>query len=267
MEPNWDWIESSALHQKISIEGMEIYWEKYGEGPEVLLFIAGFLEDISSVFHPLWEKMYSKQFTLVGIDLPGYGHSRPPNRDFSMEDSIYDRDARVARELMKELGYEKFSVVAHKSGCIPAILLACNCPDVVDTVIMVSPPTTVDDRTVAATKYLTNLDVWEEETRTYLLRRYGRAYVEEVLKGRAKSVEIEGSTQKLLTKLKDKCKTYKAPTLVIKETKDDSVPPKDAYGILESIPNLRFHTVKGGQQSHLTFLKELVEVVEDFLWV
>ncbi|CAG7655843.1 unnamed protein product, partial [Allacma fusca] len=32
-----------------------VYWEKYGEGPQVVLCMAGTLGDVSSCFHPVWE--------------------------------------------------------------------------------------------------------------------------------------------------------------------------------------------------------------------
>lgn len=40
-----------------------------------------------------------KQFTLVAWDPPGYGYSRPPDRDFTGD--FFHQDAEIAVKLMK----------------------------------------------------------------------------------------------------------------------------------------------------------------------
>ena len=45
----------------------------------------------------------------IGWDPPGYGLSRPPNRTFPLD--FFARDARVAVEFMRSLGYNEFSIV------------------------------------------------------------------------------------------------------------------------------------------------------------
>lgn len=60
-------------------------------------------------------------------DPPGYGKSRPPNRIFS--DDFLQRDADYAFNLMKVLGYKKFSLIGWSDGGISSLMLAGKNPD------------------------------------------------------------------------------------------------------------------------------------------
>lgn len=50
-------------------------------------------------FGPQIEKLNKKLFTVVAWDPRGYGHSRPPDRDFPVD--FFERDAKDAVDLMK----------------------------------------------------------------------------------------------------------------------------------------------------------------------
>ena len=61
---------------------------------------------ISSQFVSFGKRKY---VMYLGWDPPGYGLSRPPNRTFPSD--FFARDARVAVEFMRSLGYNEFSIV------------------------------------------------------------------------------------------------------------------------------------------------------------
>ena len=65
--------------------------------------------------------------TIVAWDPPGYGKSRPPDRTFP--DDFFQRDATWAYNLMKTLGYSKFSLIGWSDGGITSLLLASAYPD------------------------------------------------------------------------------------------------------------------------------------------
>lgn len=50
-------------------------------------------------FGPQIENLNKKLFTVVAWDPRGYGHSRPPDRDFPVD--FFERDAKDAIDLMK----------------------------------------------------------------------------------------------------------------------------------------------------------------------
>lgn len=64
-----------------------------------------FLGSIWSDFTPQIQGLDKDKFTVVVWDPPGYGHSRPPERDFSP--GYFQRDADLAFKLMKvDLQYD-----------------------------------------------------------------------------------------------------------------------------------------------------------------
>lgn len=67
------------------------------------------------------------KLTIVAWDPPGYGKSRPPDRTFPAD--IFHRDAVYAHNLMKNLGYSKFSLVGWSDGGITSLILAAKYPD------------------------------------------------------------------------------------------------------------------------------------------
>lgn len=64
-----------------------------------MLCFPGALGTIWSDFKPQINALDKSKFTVVAWDPPGYGHSRPPNRKFSL--SFYEDDATTAFEFMQ----------------------------------------------------------------------------------------------------------------------------------------------------------------------
>lgn len=89
----------------------------FGEGP-ALVFIHGF-----PTHGYTWRKLLpelSKSFTCYVIDLPGLGDSDWTSRtDFS-----FTAQARRLNELFKQLGLERYSLIAHDTGATVARLVA-----------------------------------------------------------------------------------------------------------------------------------------------
>lgn len=78
-------------------------------------------------FRPQMEKLDVNKLTIVAWDPPGYGKSRPPNRTFP--DDFFQRDATWAHNLMKTLGYSKFSLIGWSDGGITSLVLSAAYPD------------------------------------------------------------------------------------------------------------------------------------------
>lgn len=86
-----------------------------------------FLGSVWTHFKPQLENLDKNKLTIVAWDPPGYGKSRPPNRIFS--DDFLQRDADYAFNLMKVLGYKKFSLIGWSDGGISSLMLAGKNPD------------------------------------------------------------------------------------------------------------------------------------------
>lgn len=62
-----------------------------------------YLGSIFTDFKPQIETLNREKYTIVAWDPPGYGFSRPPNRDFSP--GFFYRDADCAISLMKVITF------------------------------------------------------------------------------------------------------------------------------------------------------------------
>lgn len=93
------------------------------------MFLPGALGTTTTDFLEQYKEFDMTKFTIVTIDFPGYGKSRPPKRN--PEGNYYKRDAPVALDLMKELGYEKYSVVGFSDGGRVALIMASQAPGVI----------------------------------------------------------------------------------------------------------------------------------------
>lgn len=87
-------------------------------------------------FKPQIEGLDRGKFTIVAWDPPGYGKSRPPDRTFP--DDFFQRDANWAYNLMKALGYTKFSLVGWSDGGITSLMLASMFPNNIRKMVAVA---------------------------------------------------------------------------------------------------------------------------------
>ena len=92
---------SSSVSDKITVNGVDLHYEKAGTEGQVLLCMPGALGSTQSDFGPQLKGL-SSQYTVVAFDPRGYGKSRPPERDFPSD--FFVRDAWDAAELMRKLG-------------------------------------------------------------------------------------------------------------------------------------------------------------------
>jgi haloacetate dehalogenase len=122
-----------------------IFVRNGGEGPPLLL-LHGFPQT-----HLMWRDIappLAKRFSVVCVDLRGYGRSGcPPSEP---DHSPYSKRAmaRDMIELMERLGYWRFSVAGHDRGGRVAYRMALDHPDRIDrlAVLDVLPASTMWDR-------------------------------------------------------------------------------------------------------------------------
>jgi haloacetate dehalogenase len=106
-----------------------------GSGPPVLL-VHGYPQT-----HWAWSLVaprLAECFTVVALDLPGYGDSDAPEVD--REASAYSKRSMAAglRAAMAELGFPRFALVGHDRGARAAYRLALDHPECVDRLAALS---------------------------------------------------------------------------------------------------------------------------------
>ncbi|CRM88619.1 Haloacetate dehalogenase H-1 [Pseudomonas sp. 22 E 5] len=115
------------------VNGVDISYRKGGTGPGLLL-LHGHPQT-----HVIWHKIaeqLAEHFTVVAADLRGYGDSsKPPANDHHTNYSKREM-ARDGVELMKALGFEQFSVLAHDRGARVAHRLALDHPTAVQRMVL-----------------------------------------------------------------------------------------------------------------------------------
>ncbi|KAJ9595371.1 hypothetical protein L9F63_013421, partial [Diploptera punctata] len=153
-----------AKENKVAVDGININYIKVGSGSKPVLCLPGVLEilqmyesklscdlyllflcdlylyfffvsgSIWSDFKPQVENLDRSKLTVIAWEPPGYGKSRPPNREFPHD--FFHRDADWAFKFMKALSINKFSMLGWSDGGITAMILASKYPENVDKMVV-----------------------------------------------------------------------------------------------------------------------------------
>lgn len=109
---------------------------RIGQGSNAILMLPGALGSATTDFKPQIDKLPKllPNYSIVAWDPPGYGKSTPPKRTFPID--FFHRDAFVANELMRTLGFHRYSVLGWSDGGITGILLAAKCVDAVEKLVI-----------------------------------------------------------------------------------------------------------------------------------
>lgn len=112
--------------------GVSIHGIQSGSGPPLLL-LHGFPQT-----HHIWHRVapqLTADYTVVAIDLRGYGASSKPQGSSSHVEYAKSTMARDCVAIMKHLGYGEFFVCSHDRGARVAHKLCVDYPDAVKKVI------------------------------------------------------------------------------------------------------------------------------------
>ncbi|GAA5191136.1 alpha/beta hydrolase [Rugosimonospora acidiphila] len=112
----------------VSTSATTIHARRGGSGPPVLL-----LHGIPET-HLMWHRVaprLAEHYTVIATDLRGWGDSGKPPSTPDHEPYSMRAIARDQVEVMRQLGYERFSVVSHDRGARCGYRLALDHPDAV----------------------------------------------------------------------------------------------------------------------------------------
>ena len=117
---------------RVAVDGIHINYVKGGVGPALLL-LHGHPQT-----HAIWHKVsaeLAKHFTVIAADLRGYGDSDKP---VGLADHSNYSKRTMANDyigLMKALGFDRFSVLAHDRGARVAYRMALDHPEAVTKLV------------------------------------------------------------------------------------------------------------------------------------
>ena len=119
-------------HRKTSANGLMHHFVIGGEGPAILL-VHGWM---GSWFH--WRKvmpLLAEGHTVIAVDARGYGESDKPYAGYDGRTVAAD-----LRGIMSQLGLDRYVVVGHDMGALPALLLTAERGDEVAGLVYVDEP-------------------------------------------------------------------------------------------------------------------------------
>ena len=119
------------------VNGLHLYWERYGEGPPLVLLHGGMLT-IELNFGTLIPTL-AQTHTVIGVEQQGHGRTATIDREIT-----YPNLASDVVALLDHLGIEEATVFGHSMGGAVALELAISHPDRVGAIIPASASVRAD---------------------------------------------------------------------------------------------------------------------------
>lgn len=254
---------SAVTSGKKHVNGVDLYYEQTGKGKHALLLVPGALGSTRTDFEPQLKLLNKERFTVVGWDPRGYGQSRPPDRDFPSD--FFQRDAKDAVDLMKALGFTKFSLLGWSDGGITAMIAAAKNPDVVHRLVVWGANSFVSKQDMELYNAVRDISQWSARMRKPMEQVYGAEVFAKTWEAWVVGISEFGERPEGNICM-DLLPLITSPTLIIHGEKDPMVPRFHAQYLLEHIKGSRLHLMPEGKHNlHLRYAAEFNKLVEDFL--
>ncbi|VDN27876.1 unnamed protein product [Gongylonema pulchrum] len=164
-------IESST-----TIAEHKIGYCRYGRGKYRMLFICGGVGCYKKDFPERVLKAFSPaHYTIICIDPPGYGTSRPPDRKQEVNRCM--KDASFCIKLMEHLNLTPFVVLGWSEGARTAVHVAGQGKQLVNGMILLSAGTRVDFRGAGIFRGMRNTEQWMPDAMEVYLKHYPKEFV------------------------------------------------------------------------------------------
>lgn len=254
---------SAVTSGKKHVNGVDLYYEQTGQGKHPLLLLPGALGSTRTDFEPQLKLLNKERFTVVGWDPRGYGQSRPPDRDFPSD--FFQRDAKDAVDLMKSLGFSKFSLLGWSDGGISAMFAAANNPDAIHKLVVWGANSFVSKQDMELYSAVRDISQWSARMRQPMEQLYGAQIFAKIWEAWVDGISEFGKRPEGNICM-DLLHLITSPTLIIHGEKDPMVPGFHAQYLLEHIKGSRLHLMPEGKHNlHLRYAAEFNKLVEDFL--
>ncbi|XP_060890256.1 valacyclovir hydrolase isoform X2 [Labrus mixtus] len=254
---------SSEASGRQRVNGVDLYYEQTGGGKHALLLLPGALGSTRTDFGPQLKSLNKERFTVIGWDPRGYGRSRPPDRDFPLD--FFERDAKDAVDLMKALGFGKFSLLGWSDGGITALIAAARYPDLINRMVVWGANAFVTQHDLQLYEGIRDVFKWSARMRQPLEEVYG---VETFAKNWGAWVDgfAQFSKRPEGSICIEQLPLIRCPTLIVQGEKDPIVPNSHAHFLSKHIKGSRLHLMPEGKHNlHLRYADEFNKLAEDFL--
>ena len=263
----WTDIEVEGTSSKINVNGVDLYYERYGNGQHPILCIPGALGG-SCYFVPqinYFDRLGSG-YTLIGFDPRGYGRSRPNNRANSSP-LYYEVDANDAVGLMNALGFKQFSLLGCCDGGTCAIITAARFPEVIKKLVIWGSHTYLDKTDVEVFAKLRNIDNWLPAIlATMENKHYGPELAVVCNEWLDAFVSVYSDPLREGGICKKEVGEVQCPTLILHGNKDTVVPFCQIEFLQSNLKQYQCEIIPEGKHIiHWTYSSTFNKIVDDFL--
>ena len=209
---------------------------------------------ISSRYMVPLVRALASDFPVYAPDLPGFGESGRPWRVLGVPEL-----AEALHAWMRALGLPRAALVANSFGCQIVAELAARHPGAVDRLVLQGPTVDADARSLP-------VQVWRTlrngRTEPPALGRISAVDYAKAGLGRA----VRTTRAMMRDRIEDKLPHIKAPTLVVRGSRDPVVPRAWAERVARSLPDGRLVVVEGGTHTlNYADPDRLAAVIKTFL--
>ncbi|KAM7012251.1 valacyclovir hydrolase isoform 2-T2 [Tautogolabrus adspersus] len=254
---------SSSPSGRQRVNGVDLYYEQTGGGKHALLLLPGAIGSTRTDFGPQLKSLNKERFTVIGWDPRGYGRSRPPDRDFPLD--FFERDAKDGVDLMKALGFGKFSLLGWSDGGVTALIAAARYPDLINRIVVWGANAFITQHDLQIYEGVRDISKWSARMRQPFEEMYGAETFAKMW-----GAWVDGFTQFARRPEGSVCIEHlpliRCPTLIIHGEKDPIVPNSHAQFLTKHIKGSRLHLMPEGKHNlHLRYAEEFNKLAEDFL--
>lgn len=239
--------------------------EGHNDGNTILL-LHGWGANIET-FNPIIERL-SKKFKVYALDLPGFGKSQKPPKEYTVEDY-----SKVVLEFINTLHLKNVTLIGHSFGGRVIIKLVGKLGYVPNKIVLVDSAGIRPKRNInyyikvylykfvrKFSKYILGKEKSEELIKKYREKNGSEDYKnsDEVMREIFKKVVNED--------LKKYLSNIKVPTLLMWGENDKDTPLEDAKKMEKNIPDVGLVILKGaGHYSYLNNFNQFIIILENFL--
>ncbi|XP_075976426.1 serine hydrolase BPHL [Anticarsia gemmatalis] len=249
--------------ERVKVRNYDINYVKVGTGAHNVLFLPGALGTIWTEGKPQVEGFNREKFTLVAWDPPGYGKSRPPEKEFTTD--FYEKDADMAHELMKELGMTKYSLMGFSDGGITGLIQAAKYPDAVNKLVVWGSNAFILPQELEMYNKIKDISAWSKRMRDPLIEVYGEKLFAKYWASWVEAMEAIYK-EKNANICSEFLKHIKCPTFILYGQKDPLVNSSHVSHLHTHIDGSRIYLYPEGKHHiHLRYAEDFNKRVQEFL--
>ena len=237
---------------KINIKNMEVNYIQYGEGKDILL-LHGWGQNIEMM--KMLGDPFSDRFRITILDLPGFGASDEPSKDWSMSDY-----SDFLENFLEKLEIKKPIIIGHSFGGRLAIRYSSN--HSVEKVVLFGAPCIRTEQklslTVRTLKFIKKLP---------LMNDFGE-FMKKYIGSRDYKAASTIMRQTLVNVVNEDLSAYarqiEEPTLLIWGTNDTEAPISDARELEKIMVDAALIELPGTHYAYIENLGRVINILDNF---